>query len=121
MKLADDFYVRLKEPYSSCLGALRTIILQHDSAIHESIKYGMPFFCYRKSMLCYFWIDKKSGLPYIGFMEGKYLDYEWLETGDRSRIKIMYIDPYEDIPLKTVKETLRASIMILAERSTQKS
>ncbi len=121
MKLADDYYAGLSEPYSSCLTALRSIILKYDHRIHESIKYGMPFFSFQKSMLCYFWIDKRSGLPYIGFMEGKQLNFEWLEAGNRSRIRIMYIDPYEDIPLKKLKETLKASILILSEKSPQRS
>jgi penicillin-binding protein-related factor A (putative recombinase) len=81
----------------------------------------MPFFSFQKSMLCYFWIDKKSNLPYIGFMEGKDLDFEWLEAGDRSRVRIMYIDPYEDLPLKKIRQTLKASIIILLQKSPQRS
>ncbi|RYY31353.1 MAG: DUF1801 domain-containing protein [Chitinophagaceae bacterium] len=121
MKSADLFYSNLTEPNAGCLTALRNIILKHDHNITESIKYGMPFFSYQKKMLCYFWRDKKSGLPYIGFMEGRNLRFDWLEAGDRARIRIMYIDPYEDIPVKKLKQTLSASIDLLTGRSGKNS
>ena len=113
MRNIDSFYLGLDEPVKSCLEALRTIILKHDPQISESIKYGMPFFSIHKKMLCYFWKDKKSGLPYIGFKEAKALPFPWLEIGDRSTISVMYIDPYDDLPLKKLKQTLNAAIKIV--------
>ncbi len=116
MKSVDLFYAKLPEPNAGCLAALRTIILNHEPQIGESLKYGMPFFTYKKKMLCYFWIDKKTALPYIGFMEGRNLRFDWLEAGNRARISIMYMDPYEDIPVKKIKKTLDASIAILSKK-----
>jgi hypothetical protein len=113
MRNIDSFYLGLDEPVKSCLEALRTIILKHDSQISESIKYGMPFFSIHKKMLCYFWKDKKSGWPYIGFKEAKSLPFPWLEIGDRSTISVMHIDPYADLPLKKLKQTLNAAIKIV--------
>ena len=113
MKSADLFYAKLAEPNAGCLTALRFVILKHNQNISETIKYGMPFFTYKQKMLCYFWIDTKNLLPYIGFMEGCHMNFDWLEAGDRARIRIMYFDPYEDIPLKKVKQTLNASIILL--------
>ena len=113
MRNIDSFYLGLNEPVKSCLEALRTIILKHDSQISESMKYGMPFFSIHKKMLCYFWKDKKNGLPYIGFKEAKSLPFPWLEIGDRSTISVMYIDPYADLPLKKLHQTLKAAIEIV--------
>ena len=110
MRTLDAFYADLKEPVSSCLEALRTIILKHDPAMSEALKYGMPCFSHNKKMLCYFWIDKKNKMPYIGFKNGVMLRFPWLETGERTRFSIMYIDPYEDIPVKKIRQTLKALI-----------
>ena len=115
MRSPDAFYAGLKEPVRSCLEALRIIILNYDPAITESIKYGMPFFSYNKKMLCYFWVDKKNKMPYIGFKNGVSLNFSWLETGDRTRFSIMYIDPYEDIEIKKVRRTLKALISMQNE------
>ena len=120
MKTLDAFYADLKEPVRSCLEALRTIILKHNPDMSEAFKYGMPSFSYKKKMLCYFWIDKKNKMPYIGFKYGVMLKFPWLETGERTRFSIMYIDPYEDIPLKKVRQTLRALIENQATLSTKK-
>ena len=112
MKPTDVFYHRLKEPNRSYLEATRIIILKEEKAITESLKYGTPFFQYQNRPLCYFWIEKKTTLPYIGFKHGMSLDFPWLEAGDRRRFKIMRLDPYDDIPLKALRKTLRASIEI---------
>ncbi|HTE25923.1 DUF1801 domain-containing protein [Flavitalea sp.] len=121
MRNIDSFYLGLNEPVKSCLEALRTIILKHDSQISESMKYGMPFFSIHKKMLCYFWKEKKNGLPYIGFKEAKSLPFPWLEIGDRSTISVMYIDPYSDLPLKKLRQTLKAAIEIVELKSNQNS
>ena len=113
MRNIDLFYLGLDEPVKSCLEALRAIILKHDSQISESMKYGMPFFSIHNKMLCYFWRDKKNGLPYIGFKEGKSLPFQWLEIGNRSTISVMYIDPHADLPREKIARTLTAAIEIV--------
>ncbi|MGO1672224.1 MAG: DUF1801 domain-containing protein [Sphingobacterium sp.] len=41
-----SFYLDKEEPNKSCLLALRDIILNQDTAIAETRKWGMPCFCY---------------------------------------------------------------------------
>jgi hypothetical protein len=115
MKTTDSFYNKLDEPNRSCLEALRITILQYDVAINEAIKYGMPFFSYNESRLCYLWIDKKTTMPYIGFVHGKKLPFKWLEAGERIRMKILHIDPYADLPVKKIREVLKMSIEIVKQ------
>jgi hypothetical protein len=121
MRNIDSFYLGLKEPVKGCLDALRIIILKHHPGISESMKYGMPFFSIHKKMLCYFWMDKKSGLPYIGFKEAKSLPFPWLDIGERSTISVMYIDPYADLPLQKIRQTLKAAIKIVELKTFKKS
>lgn len=106
----DNFYFNKEEPNRSCLLALRSIILEQDKEITETIKYGMPCFCYRKKMFCYLWTDKITEEPYILMVEGKYLNHPELEQGNRSRMKIFRINPNEDIPINTVKQILNEAL-----------
>lgn len=75
MEQLHNYYLKKEEPNKSCLLALRSIILNQDSNVTETQKYGMPCFCYKKKMFCYLWTDKKTDEPYILMVEGKHLDH----------------------------------------------
>lgn len=99
-----EFYNSKSEPNQSCLLVLRDIILTFHENIHETVKYGMPCFVYNKKQFCYLWTDKKTNNPYLLIVEGKNIDHPLLEQGDRKRMKILPIDPLEDIPISTIRE-----------------
>ncbi len=61
-------------------------------------------------MFCYLWVDKKTNEPYVLFVEGKHIDHPRLEAGNRARMKILRINPNEDIPLKTVELILNHAL-----------
>ncbi|WP_295936470.1 DUF1801 domain-containing protein [uncultured Alistipes sp.] len=107
-----NYYLNKQEPQKSCLLALREIILDQDKGITESMKYGMPCFSYGKKALCYLWTDRKTGEPYILFVEGRHLDHPLLEAGSRSRMKILRIDSGKDIPLAPVKLLLSEALKL---------
>ena len=75
----DQYYFQQEEPNRSCLLALRSIILEQDTHVTETKKWGMPCFCFMKKMFCFLWTDKKTGEPYILLVEGSYLDHPLLE------------------------------------------
>ena len=106
----DNFYLNKEEPNKSCLMALRNIILQQDNLITETQKYRMPCFCYKQKAFCYLWTDKKSAEPYILFVEGKHLDHPALETGGRSRMKILRVNPDKNLPIKTITNILQTAL-----------
>ncbi len=110
MKVIDTFYNKQSEPLKSTFLALRDIILALDNDISNELKYGMPFFCYRKKMFCYLWKDKKTNTPYIGIVEGNRINHPLLETGNRSRMKILRIDPNKDLPIELIKEILNQAL-----------
>ena len=105
-----NYYLNKEEPNKSCLLALRSIILDQDTNISETQKYGMPCFCYKKKMFCYLWTDKKTNEPYILMVEGNQLDHPKLEKGDRSRMKIFRVNPNKDLPLKTIETILQKAL-----------
>ena len=110
VKELDNYYLNKEEPNKSCLLALRSIILDQDRNITETLKWGMPCFCYKKKMFCYLWIDKKTNGPYILMVEGKYVDHPELEEGKRSRMKIFRVNANKDLPIKTIKIILQKAI-----------
>lgn len=105
-----NYYLQQEEPQRSCLLALRDIILKQDADISETVKYGMPCFCYKKKMFCYLWTDSKTHEPYILFVEGKHLNNPALEAGSRARMKILRVNPIEDLPLTLIKSLLNEAL-----------
>ncbi len=112
MRELDNFYLNQEEPFKSCLLALRDIILAHDKNIEVAWKYKLPFFTYKGKMFCYLWIHKKYKQPYIGMIEGKWLEHPKLLLENRSRIKIILFDPSKDLPIKTIKGILKQAIQL---------
>ena len=105
-----NYYLNKEEPNKSCLLALRDIILNQDTNITETWKWGMFCFCYKKKMFCYLWTDKRTDEPYILMVEGKYLDNPELEAGDRSRMKIFRVNPNKDLPIKKIERILQKAL-----------
>jgi len=111
-----NFYLEKSDPNKSCLLALRDIILNHDKNISETLKYGMPCFCYKDKVLCYLWTDKKADEPYILMVDGKHLKHPKLESGDRKRMKILRVKPNEDLPIHIIKEVLGQALDLYKKR-----
>jgi len=106
----EEFYLRHEEPNKGCLLTLRRIILEQDPDITETTKYGMPCFCFRGKMFCYLWADKTTREPYLLMVEGKLLDHPELEKGDRSRMKILRVNPNLDLPIETIDLILNQAL-----------
>ena len=107
LKPADNFFSQQQEPSKSCLLALRKMILDFDSNITETWKYGMPVYCYNGKMFCYLWFHKKFKQPYLGIVAGSIINHPLLIQEKRARMKIMLIDPLKDIPVKTINGFLK--------------
>ena len=105
-----NFYLKKQEPNKSCFLALREIILGLNEHMSETMKYGMPCFCFKNKAFCYLWIDKKTQAPYILLVEGKHLTHPALEAGNRKRMKILRIDPVKDLPIDIIQEVYDQAI-----------
>lgn len=112
MKQLDDFYLKQEEPIKGLFLALKEIILKQDDDITNVLKYGMPFFCYKGKMFCYLWTHKKYKQPYIGIVEGKHFDEDFLLQENRSRMKIMLFDTNEDLPLEQIETIIQKAIKL---------
>ena len=64
----------------------------------------------KKKMFCYLWTDKKTAEPYILIVEGKHLNHPLLEEGNRKRMKILRVNPHEDIPVNLITGILKETL-----------
>lgn len=106
----DNFYLNQEEPNQSCFLALRRILHEHDSLITDSMRYSMPCFRFKNKAFCYLWTDKKTNEPYLLFVEGKQLNYPELESGDRSRMKILRVNPNADLQIHLIKSIIKSAV-----------
>ena len=110
LKDSDAFFMNNTEPAKSCLLFLRQYILNYDKNITEVWRYKMPFYCFKGQRFCYLWIQKKTGMPYLGVVDGKKISHPLLIAENRSRMKIMLLDPAKDVPVKTIDRLLAMAI-----------
>jgi Domain of unknown function (DU1801) len=110
LKNLDNFYANQEEPIKSCMLALSEIILKQDEHITTALKYGMPFFMYKRKMFCYLWIDKKLNEPYLGIVEGDLVHHPLLIQGKRARMKTIQFKANKDLPIKTINIILKQTL-----------
>jgi hypothetical protein len=103
----DNYFLQKEEPFKSCLQFLREHILKLDTDITEGWSYGMPFYYYKGKRFCYLWIHKKYQKPYIGIVDGKKINHPDLLLEKRTRMKILLLDPYKNIPIKKINPLLK--------------
>ena len=108
----NQYYESQDPEIRDCLNALRHVVLNSNPEISEAWKYKMPFFCYKGKMFCYLWFHKKIQQPYIGFVDGKFLEHEQLIQEKRSRMKILLVDTNTDIPIHFIKELIAKAIAL---------
>jgi hypothetical protein len=107
LRSIDNYFLQQDEPVKSCLQFLRSYILNQDARITEAWKYGMPFYYYNGKMFCYLWFHKKYRRPYIGIVEGKLISHPDLISEKRARMKILLLDPGEDLQIKKIEAILK--------------
>lgn len=98
----DNFFEQKDEPMKSCLQYLRLLLTGYEH-ITEHWKYALPFYYYKGKMFCYLWIHKKTHQPYIGLVDGNKIDHHDLLQEKRARMKILLINPLEDIPKEKIE------------------
>jgi len=112
MKEIDHYFSKQDEPIKGCLLFLRAYILALDKNVTEVWRYRMPFYCYKGKRFCYLWVHQKKQLPYLGIVDGKQINHPDLVQENRSRMKIVLIDPEKDIAVKEIRKILNSAIKL---------
>jgi len=108
----DQYFENLDEPARGCMQALRIALLRFDPHIAEAWKYRMPFYTYKGKMFCYLWTRKDSGQPYLGIVRGNALPHPGLLQEERKKMKILLLDPRQDLPLEKIYGILAAARLL---------
>lgn len=116
MKELDRFYDLLEEPQKSCFLSLRDSILNFHKDMTEEWKYRLPFFYLKQKPFCYLWKDKTTKTPYLGFPKGNLIEHPLLIKGERKKMKVLYIDPLENIPVKSIEEILKTFLPLYSTK-----
>jgi hypothetical protein len=107
MNPLQEYFFRIKEPERSILLYIRQQILASDPEnITETLSFGLPFFKFKKKMLCYLYFSKKHGLHYISFYHGDRINHPLLLSEGRKKFKIMLLHPDRDIPIEDIHSIL---------------
>ncbi|WP_292009409.1 DUF1801 domain-containing protein [Chryseobacterium sp.] len=107
MNPIEEYFYRIEEPERSSLLYIRKKIQDSDPVnITETLSFGMPFFKYKKKMLCYFHYSKKYRKYYLSFYHGDRLDHPELIQDGRKKFKILLIDMEEDIPISLILDII---------------
>lgn len=106
------YYLSQEEPTKSCLLALRKMILDFDEEMTETWTHRMPMFRYKGKLFCYLWTDKKTYVPYIGIYKGIEIEHPKLILGARNKMKIMYVDPDKNLPVRTLNKILKMALAL---------
>jgi hypothetical protein len=111
MKALDEFYSHQPEPLQSCLLALRGLILAQNEQLTPSWKWNVPFFDYKGRYLFYLSpTHKKLKQPYLGVVNGNKLSHPALLAEERTQIRILPIDPTQDLPVALIQEILQQAM-----------
>lgn len=103
MNPIQEYFYRIEEPDRSTLLFLRKKILESDTEnITETLSFGLPFFKYKKKMLCYLYFSKKHQQHYVSFYHGDKLDHPLLLQEGRKKFKILLINMNEDLPVELI-------------------
>ena len=102
MNPIQEYFYRIEEPDRSALLYLRKIILDSDEDITETLSFGLPFFKYKKKMLCYLYFSKKHQQHYLSFYHGDRLSHPELISEGRKKFKLLLLDLNEDLPIELI-------------------
>jgi len=108
----EAYYVSKEEPVRSTLLALRSYILNYNELMTETWTHKMPMFRYKGKLFCYLWTDKKTYDPYMGIYKGIDIEHPLLDLGTRNKMKVIYFDAKEDIPVDTIDEIFKMAIKL---------
>ena len=104
INVIDQYFLTQPIANQEVLLTLRDFILKQDSQFSEHWKYKLPFYYFKGKPFCYFHYNKRNGNPYIGLVRALNVQHPLLEQGNRKKMKVLEIDPTQDIPLDSILE-----------------
>ena len=101
----ENYFLSKPEPHKSAMLFLRQWLIEQ--GLEEHYKYTTAFYTFRSQAFCYMSVRAKDSKLYLGFVEGHLLKHPLLQKEGRKQIKVLYLDPEKDLPIKTLKEIVK--------------
>lgn len=107
MKPTEEYILRQSEEFQLILFYVITVVEQELPDAELLLKWGVPYFYYKKKPFCYLAPNKKRGFVDIGFAKGFQLklNQDVLVDENRNTVKSLRyfkIDSVEDVVLREV-------------------
>ena len=108
----EEFYLNREPKLKECLLLIRDVILSSDEHVTEHWKYKTAYFHFNGKGLCYLHFDKKSGIPYVGFIRGNMLNHHMLLGEGRKVVKVLPIPFTDQENIENLLVLLRQAILL---------
>jgi hypothetical protein len=103
-QIIDQFFLKVPEPQQSTLLYIRQFLI-NEIGLEEHWKFNTPFYYYKSKWFCYIsYSAKRKHEIYIGFVRGHQIEFPNLVSEGRKQIKILRINPKEDIDINALKQ-----------------
>ena len=103
----ENYFLKQPEPQQSCMLYLRKWLI--GQGFEEQFKYMTAMYYFKSKPFCYLSYSSKSDKLYVGFIKGYLMKHPKLEQEGRKQIKVIYLNPEKDLPIKTLHEIVRAA------------
>lgn len=98
----ENYFLQQEEPLQGCMLFLRDWL--KEQGLQEAYKFSTAFYHYKGKMFCYMSVRTKDKQFYLGFVKGYKMKHPSLKKEGRKQIKVIYLNPEKDLPIKTLKE-----------------
>lgn len=103
----ENYFAKQPEPHQSCMLFLRKWLIEQ--GLDEQYKYMTAMYFFKGKPFCYLSVSSKEKNLYVGFMKGHLMKHPKLEQEGRKQIKVIYLNPEKDLPIKTLNEIVKAA------------
>ncbi len=103
----ENSFLKQPEPQQSYMLFLRKWLM--DQGLNEQFKHMTAMYYFKGKPFCYLSVRTKDKQLYLGFMKGYLMKHPKLEKEGRTQVKVIYLDPEKDAPIKTLNEIVKAA------------
>lgn len=101
----ENYFLQYNEPLQSSMLYLRSWLKKQ--GLEEVYKFSTAFYQYKNKMFCYMSVRAKDRQLYLGFVKGYKMKHPSLIKEGRKQIKVIYINPEEDLPMKELNDIVK--------------
>lgn len=101
----ENYFLKQPEPQQSCMLFLRKWLMEQ--GLDEQYKYMTAMYYFKEKTFCYLSYSSKTNKLYVGFIKGHLMKHAKLMQEGRKQIKVLYLNPEKDLPIKTLTEIVK--------------